>query len=376
MQNDTTVHKAGSEKINTGSAYAFLKPYFGDQSVFVMEGADHASAKQAVYRAIRSNMNLQQDDLLFFQFSVRQMVPAGTYPLLPALQRVSCGFVLRTIFGEQGTQVSERTIEYALAAAGNASGTFLLLPNLLRWTRKFGKSLAIRRQRLALRQFIGDQLAGLNIGDDWDVPTSAHKDRQRTEIIDNLMTLLIAGFETTATTLAWLLYELAAHQEIQADLRAELLNRAGGDDLAYFEDDTTLLARCVQEALRLHPSIPFVIREVKAPDVLPKLGVGPGDYLVLSIEEAHKLATGPDGEEFRPDRFIERAAAPRLATFGGGAKICPGRAIAVQQLRILCAVIVGNYLMSVTPDTIPRIERNRVSATPKGGMVLSLQRII
>ncbi|MDJ1638190.1 cytochrome P450 [Rhizobium rhizogenes] len=370
------VHKSSADAVSTGAAYAFLKPYFGDQSVFVMEGDDHIAAKQAVYRAIRSNMEFAEDDLLFFKLSVKETVPAGAYPVLPALQRISCAFVLRTIFGEQGTDVSERTIDHAVGAACNASGTFLLLPNILRWTRKFGKSLAIRRQRLALREFISTQLAGLNIGDDWSAVTPAFSHRQRTEIIDNLMTLLIAGFETTSTTLAWLLYELAANPDIQADLRAELIGRSDGEDLAFFEDDTTLLARCVQEALRLHPSIPFIIREIKSPDILPDLPAKPGDYLVLSIEEAHKVASGTSFGRFDPGRFLDKGTSPRLATFGGGAKICPGRAIAVQQLRILCAILVGSYLITITPRTDPRIERNRVSATPRGGMELSLQRLV
>jgi len=371
----SAVHRAGSEKIDTGSAYAFLRPYFGDQSVFVMDGADHVSAKQAVYRAIRKNMDFREDDLLFFQFSVKQLVPPGEYAVLPALQRISCAFVLRTIFGEQGTELSERTIDFAIGAAGNASGTFLLLPNILRSTRKFGRSLAIRRQRIALRQFIGDQLPGLNIGDDWDAPSLGMKDRQRTEIIDNLMTLLIAGFETTSTALSWLMYELAVNQEIQADIRWEFQNQGHGEYLSYFEDDNTILARSVQEVLRLHPSIPFIIREAKSGDILPGLGAQLGDYLVLSIEEAHKVATGLDGNLFRPERFLNKPMAPKVSTFGGGAKICPGRAIAVQQLRILCAVLVGAYLVSTTSKTVAKIERNRVSATPKGGMHLSLRRL-
>ncbi|MGX9143206.1 cytochrome P450 [Mesorhizobium sp. 128a] len=365
------VHKCAPEVIDVSSAYSFLKPYFGDESVFVARGSGHAPAKQAVYRTIRQHMNIEADDLLFFNYSVLERFKPGIYPALKPIQEVSLAFLLRTIFDVQGSEEAAATIEQAIAAAGNASGTFLLLPNIVRWTRRWGVGLDIRRQRLGLRRFVLKQLDGMLVAQNWfgETPEDA-----RTEILDNLMTLLIAGFETTATTISWLLYELAADIDLQAELRTEVHQRIGGDPLEYFADDHTLLARCVQETLRLHPSIPFIIREICAPTNVGGVALAAPDYVVLSIEELHRRGFD-GGDQFHPARFESKAGQLKIATFGGGAKICPGRAVAVQQCRIIAALLLSKYLIELTPGTKADVMRNRVSATPEGGMVLNFSRI-
>lgn len=300
------VHRSAPTQIDVSSAYAFLKLYFGDESVFVAVSEGHSAAKQAVYRTIRQHMDVQADDMMFFNYSVLERFRSGTYPVLKPIQEVTAAFLLRTIFDVQGSEEVAETIEQAIAAAGNASGTFLILPNIVRWTRRWGIGLSIRRQRLFLRRFVKQQLDGMLIAHNWydETPEAA-----RTEILDNLMTLLIAGFETTATTISWLLYELAAQQELQADLRAEVLERMTADPLDYFADDATLLARCVQEALRLHPSIPFIIREVRAPIRIGSVELQPDDYVVLSIEEFHRRGFD-GGNTFDPARFTAGAPLP------------------------------------------------------------------
>ncbi|WP_162254174.1 cytochrome P450 [Ensifer sp. Root142] len=363
-------HKARPEEIDVSSSYGFLKPYFGDESVFVTSGSGHAPAKQAVYRTIRQHMTIEADDLMFFSYSVLERFPTGVYPALKPIQEVTAAFLLRTVFDVQGSAATT-TIEHAIAAAGNASGTFLILPDLVRWTRRWGVGLAIRRQRLHLRHFIMDQLQGMLVAHNWvdETPEAA-----RTEIIDNLMTLLIAGFETTSTTIAWLLYELASNNDLQADLRSEVSERIRENPLDYFADDKTLLARTVQETLRLHPSIPFIIREVKAPITIGGVALRASDYAVLSIEEMHRRGFD-GGTRFDPSRYQTATNLPKLATFGGGAKICPGRAIAVQQCRIIVSLLLAKYLIGTTDKTRSYIARNRVSATPAGGMLLKFDRI-
>lgn len=365
------VFQASSSEIDAGRAYAFLGPYFGSKSLFVMEGEQHVRAKQALFRLIRNTMQTGTDDLLFLHMAAQETFSAGTYPVLPRLQQVTCAFVLRNIFGEQGTTAADTAVREALAAVGEISATHLLLPALLRWTRRFGSGLAIRRRRLALRGFILERLKTIDVGD-WERRKGGAAAGNRGEIVDNLLTILIAGFETASTALAWLLYELAAHPEVQDDLRAEIGDRLDDDPLDYLADDTSLLARSVTESLRLHPSLPFIIREVR--QELPIEGgvARPGDYVVLSIEELHKRVFDTDGGDFRPDRFRTTGEQRGIATFGGGAKICPGRAVAVQQMRALTAILVSRYRIDTTRKTDPRVTRNRVSARPMGGMELSL----
>lgn len=71
------VHRSAPTQIDVSSAYAFLKPYFGDESVFVAASEGHSAAKQAVYRTIRQHMDVQADDMMFFNYSVLERFRSG-----------------------------------------------------------------------------------------------------------------------------------------------------------------------------------------------------------------------------------------------------------------------------------------------------------
>ena len=210
--------------------------------------------------------------------------------------------------------------------------------------------------------------------DDWRSGKKRTEAAARRAVVDDLMTLLFAGFETTAATISWLLYELALHSDIQLALRNEVQQRMADDPVRYFAADDTLLAMCVFEALRLHPSLPAVIRQARKEFELGGIRIHPRDYLVLSVEEMHKHYFGAGGDVFQPERFRTKAQYPKMATFGGGTETCPGRAIAVQEARIVCALLLSYFVFRTTMRTDSRIMRNNVSASPRGGMVLSLER--
>jgi cytochrome P450 len=144
---------------------------------------------------------------------------------------------------------------------------------------------------------------------------------------------------------------------------------------AYLAADSTLLARYVFEGMRLHLALPIVIRQATGDFALGDKTAHQNDYIVLAVEEMHWRHFGQDGLEFRPGRFGTKADLPKTATFGGGTKTCPGRAIAVQEVRTVCALIVSSFNIRLDKATDPRVGRNRISATPRGGMVLSLDRI-
>ncbi|HYL58506.1 MAG TPA: cytochrome P450 [Candidatus Acidoferrales bacterium] len=370
-----SVFKSSEELLDASSAYAFVKPYFGEKSILVEKGVSHHTAKQAVYNVISQNMQIGSDDVLFFGYTIGEIFKSGTYPVMRPVQLISGAFVLRTIFGEQGSELADETIQHAITEMESLSGVFLEMPAVVRWARRLGIGLSIRRERIALRKFVIRQIARTTVLDDWTSPAGRDVPVDRTTAVDNLMTILVAGFETTAATIAWLLYELANRPEIQIALRDEILRRINDGMLDYLAADDTLIARCVFEVMRLHPSLPFVVRQAIGEFPVGDLTAQPNDYIVLALEEMHQRYFGEDGARFRPERFQVKDGLPKLATFGGGIKACPGRAVAVQEIRTIVALIVLSFSLRLSDATDPRVGRNRVSATPKGGMVLSLDRI-
>ena len=163
------------------------------------------------------------------------------------------------------------------------------------------------------------------------------------EIRDQLMTMLVAGHETTATATCWAVERLLRHPRALARVVAEADRTDGGDGRAYTD-------AVVAETLRLHPPIAFVARVTRQPfelggHLLPA-GTTVVPYLPLVQRDP---AAFEDPEEFRPERFLgsPAAAATGWAPFGGGVHACLGNHFAGMQVRTML------HAMLRTVDLVP-----------------------
>ncbi|KAG0146478.1 hypothetical protein CROQUDRAFT_77651 [Cronartium quercuum f. sp. fusiforme G11] len=182
------------------------------------------------------------------------------------------------------------------------------------------------------------------------------------EVIGQLTTFLVAGHETTATALTWLLWILAKHPEVQEKLRKELqesktdLNN-GGQQSDKLTSLPFLDAVC-RETLRFRSPVSQTIRQAFVNDTIPVSGNGPpiniaaGELVTIPISAFHlsQAAFGPDAEVFRPERWLEggRGGGPPgvwagLLVFLGGPRACIGYRFALLELKILIAVICSRF---------------------------------
>jgi cytochrome P450 len=164
------------------------------------------------------------------------------------------------------------------------------------------------------------------------------------EIRDQLLTIGITGFVTVGAGLTWALYELACHPPIAARLAAEVDEALGGR--APGAADVDALSHCVavvSEALRLYPPSWMFLRVTRAEDELPSgVTLRAGAKVVLSPYLVQRSpAYYEEPRRFDPDRFAPAAAAqrPRFAyfPFGGGARVCVGRELALLELTLVIA---------------------------------------
>lgn len=196
---------------------------------------------------------------------------------------------------------------------------------------------------------------------------------------DEVMTLVLAGHETTASALAWAFRRLADHPEAEAALHAEVDAVLGppGAARAPGADDVARLpwTRAVfDETLRLHPTIPFVFRRARADVPLPPgdgHDDGHGDGAVLRRGEVAVLSPWvtqrdarwwPDPLAFRPARWLDeaaRAVRPRFAwfPFGGGARVCLGEHFATMEGVLILAAVASRWRLRPLPDAAGRPER-------------------
>jgi cytochrome P450 len=172
------------------------------------------------------------------------------------------------------------------------------------------------------------------------------------------MTLLLAGHETTATSLAWAIERLVRHPEAMDRLVTEA--REGGTDYAE--------AVC-KETLRMRPVLPIVARLLKR-DVeiggrlLPEgVVVAPNIYLVQHREDVY-----PDARRFRPERFLEgQGGTYSWIPFGGGIRRCIGASFALYEMRIVLETVLRRATIEATEAEPEKVRRRFVTFTPEHG---------
>jgi cytochrome P450 len=180
------------------------------------------------------------------------------------------------------------------------------------------------------------------------------------ELRDQLMTLLLAGHETTATALAWAFELLFRRPDALARLREEL--DAG--------EETEYLDAVIEETLRLRPVVPFVGRELRQPMTLDGHELPVGVNVFPSIYLAHtREANFPDPYAFEPERFLGDTKPDTFSwiPFGGGTRRCIGAAFAQFEMRVVLRTILRSVELRPARDEPDRIVRRNVTLSPLHG---------
>jgi cytochrome P450 len=184
-----------------------------------------------------------------------------------------------------------------------------------------------------------------------------------TELRDQLVTLLLAGHETTATALAWALFEVGRDPELLARCRK-----------AAAEGDDAYLDAVVKESMRLHPVIPMVVRTLMQPATiggydLPKgTTVGPSIIIAHQREDNHE-----DPEVFRPERFLgHNPPTNTWIPFGGGVRRCIGAGFALMEGVAVLREVFAAYDVTAVGDDEPKV-RN-ITSVPRNGARIRVTR--
>jgi cytochrome P450 len=186
------------------------------------------------------------------------------------------------------------------------------------------------------------------------------------ELRDQLVTLLLAGHETTASGLAWALYELGRHPDLMR--RAQRAADEGDDDH---------LEAVMKESLRLHPIIPMVVRFLMRPVTVGGVdlpaGTSVGPSILLSHQDADHF---PEPDRFRPERFLDGSPTPNTwIPFGGGVRRCIGAGFSLMEGVVVLREVLTAYDVTVLPghDDRPRV-RNITSVPDEGARIVVSRR--
>lgn len=206
-----------------------------------------------------------------------------------------------------------------------------------------------------------------------DEPGSGIDDEQ---VAGNVLTMLLAGEDTTANTLAWLIWLLSRHPAALARARAEVDGVLAGAALPDLEQLGRLdfVEACAHETMRLRPVAPIntmqAVHDTQVGDVAVPAGM-----IVMAVMRRDAVSERHlrDAAEFDPDRWLADArqagAAKRLSMpFGAGPRICPGRYLALMEIKLACALLLRHFDIAAvdTPDGQAPRERLQLAMGPVG----------
>jgi cytochrome P450 len=196
------------------------------------------------------------------------------------------------------------------------------------------------------------------------------------QVRDEIVTQIVAGHETVATSLTWTWHLLGHHPAAAQCLHAEAVNVLAGraasiDDLP----ELTWTRKVVDESLRLFPPAWLVTRRALEADVLAGYRVEPGTLVIVSPYVMHRHPTWwDDPDAFRPERFATpRVAHPAYLPFGAGPRLCIGRDFALVEATLLLATLAQRFALCPLPGAPVRMDA-LVTIRPRGGLPMRLVR--
>src|SRR3954454_20825736 len=386
------IFRGDPEALHSGEANQLFAATVGRNSVLVLDEAPHARQRRVLVPPLKGErMRVFFDAMRLETLEAVRAWPVGVpFPTLPSMRRVTLRVILRTGLGlVPGPEMDrfERKMERFLSNGRQRHALVLMTVVPIhrlsgsRWVPLF-RQLADLDDDLfafiAARRRGERPPGGENVLD--DLLAAAHEDGSPLgdqEVRDALITILIAGHDTTSLALAWALAEIAGRPEV-VDRLADELRRVtgGGPPEAEHLPAPESLDGAIRESLRLRPVAPFVVRKTVRPFAAGgrEYPVGvvlcPCSYLVHRREDLY-----PEPDRFRPERFLGRKFGPHeWFPFGGGNRVCLGMPFALYEMKVLLATLFSRVRLARPSGARSRARRYGLVLGPDDGARVVVQR--
>ncbi|MFC9896406.1 cytochrome P450 [Nocardia sp. NPDC127579] len=355
--------------MHAGEANNILGPVMGEHSVLLTDEAEHARARKLLMPAFNGAALRGYRELVaeLAATEVARWQPNSTVVTLDRMNALTLEVILRVVFGvtDPGARAELAPLLRRIVEVGALHYTGLRLPALRRFRpwRDFHANLravdtllyreiAARRAAPDLAERVDVLSRLLQVGAAGEEPPLTDA-----ELRDQLITLLLAGHETTAAALSWALYELSAHPAVQ---RAAY-------EAARDEDDKALEA-VLKEAMRLHPVIPGAVRRLTTDTTVAGWTLPAGTTVSCSIILAHRSPDNyADASEFRPARFLDGEVEPNTwLPFGGGVRRCLGAGFSLMEGAVVLREILLRYALEAADGRPDGGRVRNITTVPRG----------
>jgi cytochrome P450 len=365
---------------HAGEANHVMEPVLGARSVLLLDEDEHLRERRLLLPPFHGERVRRYRELVgeIAAGEIERWPRGRSFSLRPRMQAITLEVILRAVFGIREADRLDRLRELVPRMLDH--GSVIVWFSFLR--RDLGPGTPWRRfvrVRAEVNEILFDEIrrrrAASDLGERDDILSMLLQARgedgepmSEAELRDELITLLLAGHETTATGLAWAFERLTRAPRVMS----RLLETLDDPDEAYLD-------AVAKETLRARPVVYDVARKLAAPVTIKGWTVPAGATVVPSITAIHLLQGNYDRpDEFRPERFLDGAQPDSYAwiPFGGGRRRCIGAAFATMEMKaVLREVLLRVSVRAVDPRP-ERIRLHNVTLVPaKGARVVVTDRV-
>ncbi len=377
-------------KFEAGRGNAIAEPLLGRNSLVLMDGDRHRRERKLLmppFHGERLQTYAKQICLITQQVASQWQV-GQPFVARTAMQKISLEVILQVVFGlsegERYQQLKPLLTNWINMTDSPLRSSMLFLRFLQQdwgsWT-PWGQMKRLQRQihnllqaeieerRLGVSEERTDVLSLMMAARDENGQAMTDE-----ELRDELLSILFAGHETTATSLAWALYQIHQQPDVREKLLKELDSLGKNSSPLEISQLPYLTAVC-QETLRMYPVLPTIFpRVAKSPVKVAgylfdaETTLMPTIYLVHYREDLY-----PNAQQFKPERFLERQySSSEFFPFGGGTRRCLGYALAMLEIKLVLATILSNYQLALAEDKPVKLQRRGFTLAPTGGVQMMM----
>ncbi len=363
------IFTASGDKFEVGKGNKFLRFLVGDNSLLLLDGKAHKNRRRLLMPSFHGE-SLQK--FSYQIIDITQKISScwqlnQPFKVRPVMQEITLRVILTAVFGiDSGARYDKlRKLLTELLDVFNTplASSLIFFPILQKDWGKFspwGRFLLLKQE---IRSLIYEEIrerrellasGKLDRKDIFSLLLSAKDEAGQgmsdEELHDELITLLFAGHETTASALTWLFYWIHYLPEVQEKLLYEL--NSLGDKPDYKEiNNLSYLDAVISETLRIYPIVTGTFgRIINQPMSVMGYDFEPNTFFMISIYALHhREDLYPNCQEFKPERFLQKSYSPyEYAPFGGGNRRCLGSALALLEMKLVIATILPHFQLKLT----------------------------
>jgi cytochrome P450 len=373
-------------KFDVGRGNSLAEPLLGRNSILLLDGDRHRRERKLLMPSFHgerlhtyATQICKVADQVASQWQVGQPFIVRT-----SMQNISLEIILQVVFGlsegERYQQLKVLLTQWLDLTDSPARSSILFLRFLQKdwgaWTpwgrmqQRQNRIHSLLQAEIEERRLKDDEKRSDVLSLMMAVRDEAGQAMTDEELRDELLTILFAGHETTATTLSWAFYQIHYQPEVLEKLLKELESLDAHASPMSMAQLPYLNAIC-QETLRMYPVIPALFpRIAKVPVNVTEQAFDVGATFLISPYLLHyREDLYPNPQQFKPERFVDRQYSPsEYCPFGGSSRRCLGYALAQLEMKLVLATILSKYRLALAEDKPVKLQRRGFTLAPTGGV--------